>query len=158
MQLMGFFKQVATQSEMQAYEQIWKFLNKDDSETIGLGNLKVFMCAILNFSFPFMKSQSEEEEGHQRLDRENIGRYEEDRYCLREDEIIFVAKHFCLLQANRQDHLLDSKKQAHRERTIAQTRQEQFKPTTCKASKKILESKNPKEQMGEGISYHDYLI
>ena len=31
-------------------------------------------------------------------------------------------------------------------------------PITCSASKKIMEKRNPKEELGQGLPYHEYLI
>jgi hypothetical protein len=50
------------------------------------------------------------------------------------------------------------KKQAHTQRVISENTSLQFKPTTNANSRKILEKRNPKEDLGQGLSYQEYLI
>lgn len=129
--------------------------DQDTSGSVRLAHLKVFLAAILNFNKPWMKHQEESEE-RGRPNPRRIGVHAEGRYTLSDEEIALVAKRFVLLHSARQDHLLNSKKEMH----LAKLSQEpiEFRPRTDPKSKKILEKKDPKNELGQDLSYHDYLI
>ena len=52
---------------------------------------------------------------------------------------------------------MENKKKSHLDKALASIPVSEFRPQTCAKSKKFLEKKNPKDEMGE-LSYHDYLI
>jgi hypothetical protein len=75
-----------------------------------LDNLKVFLSAVQRFDYPWMKSVPAEGEEKQKVNPKNVGVHEEGKYLLTDDEINWIAKHFCLMHAARQDYLLNNKK------------------------------------------------
>ena len=141
-----------------------KKLCQEGQEAILIHNLKVFLCAIMNFKEKWMMVEEQVVEGEEetaqkgKVDKDNVGTFNDGQLQLRDAEINWINKHFCLMHANRQDYTLNNKKVNHLQKTLAAQPQNQFRPQTCKASQKILEKKNPKEQLGEGMTYHDYLI
>ena len=74
-----------------------------------------------------------------------------------DEEIQFITKKFVLMHASRQDYLMENKKRSHLEKTLNSVPQAEFRPQTNAKSKKFLEKKNPKDEMG-ALTYHDYLI
>lgn len=105
-------------------------------------NLKVFLAAIMFFNYAWMKEPGQHQEGEnneekvaRKINKERIGSLKDDgHYYLFDEEIAYIAKHFCILHQNRQDSLLNSKKQSHLQRTLQSAVQNQFRPQTCKAS------------------------
>lgn len=71
------------------------------------------------------QQESEEEENEEgvkkqkRVKRSNIGIYEGRYFKLRYYEITYISKTYCLLQANRQDFVLNHKKISHSQKSIA---------------------------------------
>lgn len=61
------------------------------------------------------------------------------------------------MHSARQDYLMNNKKQSHLNKVVEQVHQAEFRPQTNAKSKKYLEKKDPKAEMGE-LTYHDYLI
>jgi hypothetical protein len=78
-----------------------------------LDNLKVFLSAILRFDYPWMKPAPVEEEEKPKVNPKKIGVFEEGKYLVTDEEITWIAKHFCLMHAARQDYLLNNKKESH---------------------------------------------
>jgi hypothetical protein len=146
---LGFYDD--KQSSKALLVEMWGHLQVDQSEepsqegTVRLNHVKVFLAAILNFSQPWMK-QEEGEEERVRVNPRRIGSHMGGRYTLTEEEIAFVTKRFVLLHSARQDHLLNSKKEMH----MAKLSQEpiEFRPKTDPKSKKMLEKKDPKSELG----------
>ena len=120
--------------------------------TVSLDDLKVFMAAILNFNQPFMKSQEiDEAEERPRVNTQKIGHRladESDRLALSDEDIAYIVKQFVLLGAARQDFMMNAKKETHLAKVIERVPQAEFRPKTDAKSRKILEKKNPKDQLG----------
>lgn len=74
------------------------------------------------------------------------------------EEIAWITKHFCILHQHRQDYVQNNKKVTHMQRLSNTQNQTHFKPTICEKSKKILEKKDPKNEMAKDMPYHEYLI
>ena len=158
---LGFYDD--KQSSKALLGEVWNHLHaeerdeadQDTSGRVRLAHLKVFLAAVLNFNKPWMKRQEEHEE-RPRPNPKRIGAHQEGMYTLTDEEIALVTKRFVLLHSARQDHLLNSKKEMH----MAKLSQEpiEFRPKTDPKSKKILEKKDPKSELGQDLSYHDYLI
>lgn len=157
---LGFYDE--KQSSKALLLEMWNHLQleqreeveQDTSGSVQLAHLKVFLAAVLNFNQPWMKRPDDGEKP--RLNPKKIGAHEEGKYVLTDEEIAFITKRFVLIHSARQDHLLNGKKEMH----LAKISQEpiDFRPRTDPKSKKILEKKDPKNEVGQELSYHDYLI
>ena len=148
-------------------EELWKFVKTQVQEgeqqedpqsgTVSLQNLKVMLCAVLQFNHQWMKPVPVEQEEKQKVNPQKIGIHEEGKFLVTDEEINWISKHFVLMHQARQDYLLNNKKKSHLEKIQADVPQSDFRPQTCAKSKKFLEKKNPKDEMGD-LTYHDYLI
>lgn len=122
---MGFLNEKVSQSEQQLISELLKYISPK-GETVKVSNLKVFLCAIMNFNYPWMKpavveteNEEESEKKKYRVDKDNLGVFNEGAYELRDEEIQWISKLFCLLHANRQDSTLNNKKITHLQKTLA---------------------------------------
>lgn len=118
---------------------------------MSVDDFKVFMAAVLNFNQPFMKSEAlDEAEDRPRVNTQKIGhRLEEDggRLVVTDEDIAYIVKHFVLLAAARQDWLMNQKKEIHFAKVLEKVPQAEFRPTTDAKSRRILEKKNPKDEL-----------
>ncbi|CDW73762.1 UNKNOWN [Stylonychia lemnae] len=134
--------------------------NEDDLQSghINIDDMKVFLCAVLNFNLPFMKNQQLDElEDRPKVNPKRLGQRIEGKFVVTDEEILYMTKYYVLLHASRQDYLMNNKKQSHLSRIVESQLQSDFKPATNAKSRKFIEKKNPKDEMGD-LSYHDYLI
>lgn len=165
---MGFYNESVQIKQL--IQDIWNHLKGNESGSVSLYNIKTFLCAIMNFNYPWMKpaqtaEEAQQEENQQpkpkkRVNPAALGVIEDGRYLLTDEEISWIAKYFVLMQYSRQDYVMLNKKQSHLEKSgAANNNGPEFRPQTNPTSKKILEKKNPKNEIGDGkLSYHDYLI
>jgi hypothetical protein len=72
---------------------IWNHLKGDDFEGVSSHNLKIYLSAILNFNFPFMKAEQENEDEEQhkkRINPKEIGEFNGQKYVLTDGEISWI--------------------------------------------------------------------
>lgn len=132
---------------------------QDQYRATSIANLKVFLSGVLSFHYSWMKVKAGEPVQQQ---DGQIGNFTEEGqfHFVSDEEITQVSKLFNDLHECRKQHVTKNKRTAHLQRAIGDTvgSQANFRPQTCPASMKILEKKNPKTEMGENLSYADYLI
>lgn len=116
-----------SQNERQFIEQAWTLLNKgeqhekaeetdEDNRTIGVASLRVFLAAVMNFDYPWMKRDSEEPaEGEEKpkfkVNNKEIGTFGSGSLKLADEEIVWINKHFTLMQAARNNFVSHEKKE-----------------------------------------------
>jgi len=130
MSYLGFA--IESQVERTFIDQAWTLLNKgeqhegaeneEDNRTVGTESLKVFLAAIMNFDFPWMRraeeAQAEPAEGEEAAEKpkfkvnpKEIGTFESGSLKLALEEITWINKHYTLMQANRNNFVSHQKKE-----------------------------------------------
>lgn len=89
---------------------MWNILNKSGQhDTISIDSIKVFLCAIMNFNFHWMKpagryndSDEGEHQKKKKVDADNVGDLSEDGHIvLLDEEISWITKTFHLFASAR---------------------------------------------------------
>jgi hypothetical protein len=124
MSYLGFANE--SQVERTFIEQAWTLLNKgeqkedgegeEDNRSVGTQSLKVFLSAVMNFDFPWMKRAEQsavegEEKPKFKVNPKQIGSFEDGSLKLAAEEIAWVNSHFTLMQANRNNFVSHQKKE-----------------------------------------------
>lgn len=116
MSYLGFA--IESQVERTFIDQAWTLLNKgeqhevaeneEDNRTVGTESLKVFLAAVMNFDFPWMKraeeAQPEPAEGEDQPEKpkfkvnpKEVGTFEDGSLKLAPEEITWINKHYTLM-------------------------------------------------------------
>ena len=77
------------------------------------------------------------------------------RIVVTDEDIAYIGKQSVLLAAARQDCLMNQKKESHLAKVLEKVPQAEFRPTTDPKSRKILDKKNPKDELANEMPYHD---
>lgn len=78
--------------------------NEDDllSGHVNIDDMKVFLCAVLNFNLPFMKNQQLDElEERPKVNPKRLGQRIEGKFVVIDEEILYITKYYVLLHASR---------------------------------------------------------
>jgi len=96
---------------------------------VGIDDVKVFYCAVLNFNLPFMKNQQlDEQEERPKVNAQRLGQKIEGKFVVTDEEIAYITKYYVLLHASRQDYLMNNKKQSHLSKIVESKPQSDFRP------------------------------
>lgn len=90
--------------------------NDEDNRTVEVASLKVLLAAVMNFDYPWMKRESKEPaEGEEKpkfkVNNKEIGTFESGSLKLAEEEMVWINKHFTLMQAARNNFVSHEKKE-----------------------------------------------
>lgn len=83
---------------------------------MSLESVKVFLCAVMNFDFPWMKrEQAEQQEGEEapkfKVNTKEVGAFDSGSLKLASEEIVWINKHYTLMQAARNNFVSQNKKE-----------------------------------------------
>jgi len=99
---LGFVSSKEVATERALLLDFWKLMKGDENSEIHEQTLKVFLCCIMNFSFPWMMPPHVENEEIHKVNAKNLGTWDHEGKCLLNcEEIIWVYKHFSMLLQNR---------------------------------------------------------